>query len=211
MTQLTSLEEGKQKPTIYFTQGHGELDLKDSNPRSQTGAGEMKKRMEERNFVVNSLSIDAPDAKVPTDATMVVIAGPKNLFSDYALKALDQYMGKGGKMIVLIGPNPNRERTEMEKTGLEPLLARFNVKVGNERVLSLPNRTLPRMTDIIVRGNPELSSNPLVKPFEDIAFPLIGGTRPIEPISAGRGMPAQLNAEPLLVTCRPARFGRNAT
>lgn len=204
MTQLNALMEGKDKPkVIYFVQGHGELDLKDTDPRSHDGAGELKKRLEERSVTVKPLTIDVPDSKVPADAAMVVVAGPTNLIPEQAIKALEEYMNKGGKLLVLLAPTPNRDKSELVKIGLEPFLAKYNVQVGQGRVLSMRNQLI-RMRDVLARGNPQQREHALVKPFWKTPFQLVDNTRVIQPAQSGPGGGQRFKAETLLVNYMPA-------
>jgi hypothetical protein len=156
MTAITYLEEGKSKPVVYFLQGHGELDISRSveGNRPQHKADELRSLLEKANYTVKPLRLsaaaqDKPEegaevvsAKVPDDASVVVIAGPRTQLGRDTIAALDQYMNpkekdkKKGKMLVLldivVGPDK-----QMIRTGLEDFLARFNVEVGNDRILSL--------------------------------------------------------------------------
>src|SRR5207249_4939853 len=47
MTALNALEEGKTQTVVYFTQGHGELDINDSfSAEADKGAGALRERLE---------------------------------------------------------------------------------------------------------------------------------------------------------------------
>ncbi|HZT82624.1 MAG TPA: Gldg family protein [Gemmataceae bacterium] len=104
---INYLEEGKNKPVVYFTQGRGELDV--ANPfgrgRPETKAGTLKARLEKANYEVKALYLGLPAEragdraavsadKVPDDAAAVVIAGPTREFSPEAVKALREYANR---------------------------------------------------------------------------------------------------------------------
>ena len=53
-----------------------------------------------------------------------------------ALQALRDYLGRGGKMIALLDTTIDRTTGEMARTGLEDLLAEYDVETTNHRVLA---------------------------------------------------------------------------
>jgi hypothetical protein len=158
MTALNYLEEGKAKSVVYFTQGNGELDINDSgSSQPGKGLGALRDRLQKANFEVKGLQL-SPVAegkstnlstvvsnKVPDDAEIVVVCGPRNQLPDFALKALRDYMNrpgdsagkKKGKLFVLLDFVQDRAKNVV-KTGLESLLEEFNVQIGSDRLLSLP-------------------------------------------------------------------------
>ena len=156
MTALNALEEGKSRPVVYFTQGNGEQDLTDANsPEEGKGLGALRERLQKANYDVKGLkfgpvaNVKTKDPliiisdRVPDDAETVVVAGPRIALPDYALKALRDYMNppaeksgkKKGKLVVMLDAviNPGKD---LVKTGVESLLAEFDVKIGDDRVLS---------------------------------------------------------------------------
>ena len=143
MTALSALTEGKSKPVVYFTQGHGELDLNNSDTsRLDEGMGALRSRLEKRNYDVKPLEFGAANPKVPDDASIVVIARPSLPFAPAAIDALRRYMKpsddtkKRGKLFVLFDVVLSAEN-KMVRTGLEDFMKEFNVEVDNQRVLSL--------------------------------------------------------------------------
>lgn len=154
MTALNALQESK-KPVVYFLQGNGELGLADRDASQPgQGAGTLKDRLEKANYTVKGLVLTAagptaaetPDvavkAKVPDDASMVVVAGPRRPLPEAALRALREYMNptdekaRKGKLVVMldlvVDANGN-----LLRTGLEDLLNAFNVEVGAERIINV--------------------------------------------------------------------------
>jgi hypothetical protein len=212
MTALSALSEGKSKPVTYFTQGHGEFDLNNSDAsRLDEGSGALKSRLEKRNYDVKPLELGAANPKVPEDASIVVIARPSIPFAPAAIDALRNYMKpadptkKKGKLFILFDVVLTAEN-KMVRTGLEDFLKEFNVDVGNERVLSLPSIS-DNPAQVIVLFNPELGpENPLLATFGRQMIPLYN-VRPVKPISAPPGGPpgSELRAESLLIA--PASVG----
>ena len=63
------------KEKIYFTQGHGELGIEPGQDSSRTAA-DVVRYLRDRKVTVEALDLSAPDAKVPNDASVIVVAGP---------------------------------------------------------------------------------------------------------------------------------------
>jgi hypothetical protein len=217
MTALSYLEEGKSRPVVYFTQGNGEPDLNDStSPEEGRGLGALRERLQKGNYQIKGLkfgpvaSAKSKDPlvvisdRVPDDAETVVIAGPRIALPDFALKALRDYMNppadksgkKKGKLIVMLDQVITPAKEEV-KTGLEGLLAEFEVKVGNNRVLSY-KPTDPYRIPIL--GNFG-SRNPVARTFSTLPV-LVTNARTIEPQRSNPNMPggSHYTAEPILLS-----------
>jgi hypothetical protein len=222
MNELNSLDQGKEKPVIYLTQGNGELDMSDSsqNPRSDVGLSAFKDRLQSNNYTVKGLQFTQvegvqskkPDLviakRVPADAALVIIAGPTKRFETYAIDALKEYMQSAdpkavkGKLIAMLGAVVTPEKT-MLQTGLEPMLAELGVELKNDRLLRLPSASLRDPEQILVITNPEPSvqaQNPILSPFNGIGF-LFRRCRPVAPKTpAGPGPQQHFRADSLMVT-----------
>jgi hypothetical protein len=155
MSAINYLDQDKNKPIVYFLQGHGELDIGHSfgAARPERRAGQLRSQLEKANYDVKALRLADVQAgetgelqetvakDVPDDATAVVIAGPRAPLEREALDALRRHMNpkdpgkKQGKLIVLLGVNVGPDKT-MASTGLERFLAEYGVDVTNDRVLS---------------------------------------------------------------------------
>ena len=216
---LNSLSEGKQKAVVYFMQGNGELDIGDTQVRElDKGAGVLKQRLEASNVTVKGLEISPvpglkskrPDvvveSGVPKDATVVVIAGPRQRFPEYTLKSLREYMNPPagsdkpkGKMIVLLDLVINPDG-KMEQLGLKEFLSEFNVQVGDNRVLHLGLRSpyIEVVTAVLNPSDTFRAKNPIAAAFPNSAFRLVN-VRTVEPATGARPDSSHYLAEPLLV------------
>jgi hypothetical protein len=219
ISAIDYLKSGKAKIPVYFTQGHGELDIDDSSTgKLDKGAGLLKDRLQKSNYEVKGLTFSAtattPDTtgktvltnRVPDDAAVVIVAGPRQPLSADALSALREYMSpkdpkkKNGKLVVFLDVVVQNDA--MVQTGLEGFLAQFNVEVGNNRILTVANRQIIRMADgtlkemvqlpqrIRISANPQqVNVNPVAKAFEDLVLQLYDcrTVRPMAAASASRG------------------------
>jgi ABC-type uncharacterized transport system len=209
MTELNALEEGAKKPIIYFTQGNGELDLKNTDAsRVDVGAGLLKELLEKRNFEVKSLDLNPADSKVPDDASLVIVAGPTVPLPDHAVKALKDYLNPGsdkkrGKLIVLLDVVSTPENT-MRPTGLEGLLAEYRLQVENQRLLSLPTILNRSPVQVLVRPNPEMvERNPIVAAFQPNDVFTLYNARALRVLPGNNPQSAQFTVDSLFVTLGP--------
>jgi ABC-type uncharacterized transport system involved in gliding motility auxiliary subunit len=94
--------ERTESKTVYFVQGHGEKDLSDSQ---RGGYADVKKGLEKEGFKVETLNL-ASEAKVPADAKVVVLAGPKTEPFPKELDYLNDFLNHGGGLLVMVDPPP---------------------------------------------------------------------------------------------------------
>ena len=88
------------KRVVYITQGHGEPEITNTE---RTGFSEAKGALDKANYEAKPLAL-ARQGKVPDDASVVIIAGPRNDFFGPEIDALDAYLGRGGKLLAMINP-----------------------------------------------------------------------------------------------------------
>lgn len=85
---------------IYFTRGHGEKDIESDG---ESGIKDLAQSLSESSFKVLSVNI-VDDKKVPDDAAVLAIIGPKVPFLDSEIKWLHDYAARGGRIIVALDP-----------------------------------------------------------------------------------------------------------
>jgi ABC-type uncharacterized transport system involved in gliding motility auxiliary subunit len=125
--QFTSAIEGlvEGRPSkIYFTAGHGEHAINDSN--TATGYGLIAQSLKGENIEIADLNL-AARATVPNDADAVVVAGPSVAFSPTEAQALDKYVAANGKLLVLLDP--------YSPLGLDDVLKKYGLGFDNDMVL----------------------------------------------------------------------------
>jgi ABC-type uncharacterized transport system involved in gliding motility auxiliary subunit len=143
--------------SIYFTQGHGEHDPGSSEDMGYSSA---KQQMGNENFQVNTVNL-AEKNVVPSDCTVLIIAGPQKDFLTQEVDAIRKYVAAGGRVLVLLDAlaDPHAEKPE----NLEKLLADWNVTVQADLVID-PSVSImgagPGLT--VVR---KYGTNPIVKPL----------------------------------------------
>jgi ABC-type uncharacterized transport system involved in gliding motility auxiliary subunit len=174
--------EGKR--VIYVVQGHGEHELGNTD---RPGFSEAKGAMERANYEVKPLVL-AREGKVPADAAMVVLPGPRNDLLPPELDALDAYIGKGGKLFVMVNPFQNE--------GMKRYLVKYGIELGDNLVIE--SNPIGRLFGI----GPEV---PLVQQYEPHSITRdMGGVTTLFPltrtVSALKTLPPGTNVQPLART-----------
>jgi len=85
---------------IYFTIGHGERDLFNSD--RSLGYSQWRGQLEQNNYQIDNVSLFA--SGVPDDARVAVSLGPQKDFLPEELAALAKYLGHAGHYVAIIDP-----------------------------------------------------------------------------------------------------------
>jgi len=171
---LIKVIEGKAKK-IYFVQGHGERDSANGEARGMSAiAGALKGD----NFETATLAL-AQEAAVPEDASLVVIAGPTSDFLDGEIDALTQYLGRAGKVLLMIDAQDAKGSPNVPK--LVALARAWGFEIGNDIVLDASG--LGRA----IGAGPEVPlamaypAHPITNGFSTMtAFPMSRSVAPVE-------------------------------
>jgi hypothetical protein len=148
LRELQFLAENRQRPVVYFTQSNGELDIEGGGfhgggrSPAERSAAQLRAFLEKNYLDVRPLKLDPVTPTVPADAEILVVAGPRSALPPPTVEAIRKFMnepragGKKGKLVVLAGNPDPREAKRPAPTGLEPLLAEFNITLGNKYILN---------------------------------------------------------------------------
>lgn len=124
----------KVEPKVYFMTGHHERDIMDEDEES--GATLFGKLLVSEAYTVDRLGIKISDPEIPMDADVVVINNPKSDFHPVEIEALDQFMNRGGRLLLLMDPwrsppaggGEEQLRPYFEKT--------FGISIGSDLVIT---------------------------------------------------------------------------
>lgn len=201
---LVYLTQNKSKTVVYFTQGHGELDVnsQEAGAGAREGVGLLAEELRKRNYDVRPLKLGPTRREVPSDAGVVVIIDPREGYRAEEEKALRDYLqgrgpsGKKGHVLLLADVQIDNGR--MQKTGLEGLLAEHGVRLQNDRLLNLggSQEMVFRVTGMV---NPQ-SNNPMARSFtfsrEAIGFQF----EDVRTLEKAATPGSSLTVDPLVVT-----------
>jgi hypothetical protein len=99
-TSAIMMVSGKKQPKVYFVTGHGEQNLVADY---DSAAGALRDNL----FDVAEIDLSASD--IPADASLVIMAGPRHGPSASELDKLQAYAKGGGRLLVLVDPDPPPE------------------------------------------------------------------------------------------------------
>jgi ABC-type uncharacterized transport system involved in gliding motility auxiliary subunit len=116
------------KRVIYVLQGHGERELGNTD---RPGFSEAKAAMERANYDVKALVLARQD-KIPDDAAVVVLPGPRTELLPPELDAVDRYLGGAGKLLVMVDPGIVGG---VQVEGIRRLLVRYGFELSDNLVI----------------------------------------------------------------------------
>jgi ABC-type uncharacterized transport system involved in gliding motility auxiliary subunit len=115
---------------VYVVQGQGERQLTDTD---RGGFSEARGALERSNYDVRPLAL-AREATVPEDAAVVIVPGPRTDLLPPVVQALEEYIDRGGKLLLMVDP-PFPQR--LQDDGVKRLLARYGVVLGDNLVIEV--------------------------------------------------------------------------
>lgn len=120
-----------QNKNIYFTVGHGEKSLEEA--KEGLGLNALKIMLENNRYTVKTLPL-IQETRVPSDADVVVVAGPIQGFQEFEITALEDYLKRGGSLFLAI---------ESQNTaGLEKLAKKLGIEFGNNYIVNVVDTVL---------------------------------------------------------------------
>ncbi len=125
--------------TAFFLAGHGEGTLEEpTEEERKRGASTfhtLKNLLLERGMQVKSLEI-ARTGAIPAEAKLLICAGPRTDILPLERRVLDDYMQRGGRMLLFLDPSQNPAQPLSELRGL---LEQYGFRLEDEIVMD-PNR-----------------------------------------------------------------------
>lgn len=146
---------GTQQKQVYHLAGHGEASITRTiaNETDDEGFDFAIQGMQRDNYRVFPLNLKQ-DGFVPEDAAVLVIPGPKQDLGDDELQAVSDYLGGGGKLILLLDPDAPDSYRE--------LLAAWGLAVGKYRIADLISNVAGEATSPMVqRSNAQFGTSGL--------------------------------------------------
>lgn len=169
---------------VSFSSGHGEPAL-DSQDR-HNGFALAKEFLQRENFTVASWD-SLGKGSVPSDANVIVVAGPKTAFLEPEVSALEKCLAGGGRVLFLLDPVLPTRGAPASDLGLGALLANYGVKLGNDIVVD-PANAIPLVGPETVFAN-HYGTQEIVRSLSEeklpVLFPLARSVSKTEKAPAG--------------------------
>jgi hypothetical protein len=122
------------EPKVLFLTGHGERRIEDKE--GQDGAATLADALRRESYAVESFAIKLTAPEVPADADIVVINQPAGDLHEKEVAALQAFLDRGGRLLVLVEPWV-RVQSGAAGEQLRPWLERdFGIRIGADIVLS---------------------------------------------------------------------------
>lgn len=110
----------------YFLAGHGEHSIEDGDETGYLAFASVL----HQNYIRAEKLLLLGTNNVPGDCDLLVVAGPRIPISTNELEKIHQYLTQGGRLLAMFSP-----ATLGRETGLERLMARWNVIVGESAII----------------------------------------------------------------------------
>lgn len=172
------------KRVVYVLKGHGEREIGNTD---RLGFSQAKEEMAKSNYAVKELIL-ARDARIPEDAALLVVPGPRTDLFPHELAAIDGYIGRAGKVFFMVPP--------FAADGLKKHLAKYGVVLGDDVIIELSPIGQIFGTGPLVPIVSQYESHPITKDMSGVMtlFPL---ARSIEP---AKTPPKGVSLQPLART-----------
>ncbi|MDR1990578.1 MAG: GldG family protein [Acidobacteriaceae bacterium] len=166
---------------VYFTQGHGEKDI---TSQERDGYGTIADALKRENYSVDRVVLAQTNA-VPADAAAVIVAGPKTDFFPPEIDALQKYLDKQGKALLLLDPQEKPDSTTLPN--LVALAREWGIQVDNTIVVDASGMGRLIGTDASVPVAANYPPHPITERFTVLtAFPL---ARSVSPMPGSHAQP----------------------
>jgi ABC-type uncharacterized transport system involved in gliding motility auxiliary subunit len=173
------------KKTVYFAQGFGQTGIEDE--RDPKGYSAIKLALEQENYAVKTLVWPSVD-RVPDDASALVIGGIGDPPTDQAYTVLEDYLKRGGRVLLLVAPRTGDER-------LTSLVERWGIKLGNDIVIDQEVRLFEGPKLGVQPLSQDYGKHPITENFR--GYSVFPQARTVEPATTGK---KGLEATPLVRT-----------
>lgn len=150
---IQNVVEGKPLK-VYFIQGHGERDPEDYEKK---GASTLAQYLRRDNLLVERLSLLAKP-EIPADCDLLIIDGPTQPYQPFELKLLEDFFKRQGRAFIMLDPETT--------TGLEDLLKKYGVSVGDNLIMSKVDLLGQEMYNSTAFGT-SFSEHPIVSKLEN--------------------------------------------
>ena len=111
---------------ILFTTGHGE---KDYDNTEQTGLSTAKDAIAELNYDIDKVFLVQEPDTIPEDVALIIMAGPTTDLLQPERAKLDEYLGRGGKLLLMLDPEAPQSYVDF--------MAEWGVDVGNNLIIDV--------------------------------------------------------------------------
>lgn len=162
------------RPVVCHVTGHGEMRMEPmemgTEPDGEGGAphwGALARRIERDGMRLEAVA--GVGAGVPARCRVLVVAGPERPLSARAAAAVDEYLARGGRLLLTLSARIDGGAAGLPTTGLELVLARYGVQLAQAVVVDPESPVDTPEQWLTVRG---YGDHPVSASFRDRRFTL---------------------------------------
>ena len=153
---------------VYFAEGHEERQIGDA--ASGTGLARAAAALRANGFDVRPLDL-AADGAMPGDCDILVVAGPRQPYTDKASNALDAHLKGGGKLVLLLDqPVPATMAKLLRRYGIELDPNVFLAKVELNRDADFVRAWKARQAAFVQASALKITPPPEPAPYEVVGL-----------------------------------------
>ena len=150
----------EKEKKVFLLAGHSELTPEVSQDGQSISL--LKQLLEGNRYTVQTFSLTTAPA-IPADADVVIIPGPKQSFIDVEIRALSDYLKRGGSLILALKPKTPHH--------LEKFLGDLGVTLQNNFIATVLETPMGRAVDPrLARGSEFSTANQITAPFGKSQF-----------------------------------------
>jgi ABC-type uncharacterized transport system involved in gliding motility auxiliary subunit len=151
-----------QNITVYFTQGHGEPLISDEASGNEHYS-QLRKEIEKEAYIAKPLNLVA-EGKIPSDASVLVISGPRSAFFPKEIELIKNYLAGGGKVIVSFLLDISNSGLSAGSKQIAALLTPYGVQV-NDKMLVDPTSRAANVEPQVLMAFSADKEHPIVRDF----------------------------------------------
>lgn len=188
----------KNPPHIYFTSGHGELNLQ--NVTSDQGISRLQDELRSRNINVSTLNL-ASQNKVPEDASLLIVPAPKTRFLPQEQELLKTYLRRSsGRLLFLLEPG--------HQHGLDDLLFDWGILTDNAIAVETDRDSVINGGDLMIN---HYASHAITDELIKLGMPIITDRAGVVREDPGRPIDDSLIVTELMATSPQSWGEKNYT
>ena len=135
---LAAIMTISEKPrTVCFVKGHVEGDIESFE---RTGYSTLSDELRRDAFKTKAVE-DLAKAGVPQECDVLLVGGPQRAWVRPEVDALEAYLARGGRAVLLLGPVFDWGAKAFKRTGLEEVVERRGLKLGQNVVIDTKGMT----------------------------------------------------------------------
>lgn len=114
------------KKNIFFLEGHGERNV--DSEKDETSLYGFKQLLQKNSYAVQTFSFSTTP-QVPSNVDALIIADPKQSFQDFEVKAIEDYLERGGTLMLALD--------SQIPTGLQKVTTKLGIELASYYVFNV--------------------------------------------------------------------------